>query len=389
VAKVAKQFAMPLGLVAEAELVALLHDLGKYAERFQARLRNPRIHGINHWAAGARKAADLKAPLVDYAVDGHHTGLPTFGDLRQSLLKMGDGSASRELTGCDESVSELIRCFEGDGLRVPSAPARRQEPPFAAALRTRMLFSCLVDADFLDTEQHFNSEASRQRAVPPLQAEVALRILLEHLHSKPADGPVNQLRRRLLTDCLSAAQQPPGLFTLTAPTGSGKTLASLAFALQHAVHHNANLPTDDPPRFRRVIIVIPYTSIIEQTAGVYRGLFEGVFGPDYVLEHHCAVAPRERKEDKERDAEEERLRRARLAAENWASPLVVTTSVQYFESLFAHKPSDCRKLHNIGRSVVLFDEVQTLPLRLVPSLLSAVNLLVQDYGLTAVFGTAT
>ena len=138
-----------------------------------------------------------------------------------------------------------------------------------------------------------------------------------------------------------------------------------------------------------MIVVIPYTSIIEQTARVYRELFEGVFGPDYVLEHHSAVAPRERKEDRGLDAEEDRLRRARLAAENWASPLVVTTNVQFFESLFSNRPSDCRKLHNIGRSVVLFDEVQTLPPRLVPSLLSAVCLLTRDYGVTAVFMTAT
>jgi CRISPR-associated endonuclease/helicase Cas3 len=216
-----------------------------------------------------------------------------------------------------------------------------------------------------------------------------LEILLRELKSKPADGEVNALRRRLLSDCLAATTKPPGLFTLTAPTGSGKTLSSLAFALQHIVDHNAGLSSGDPRRFRRVIVVIPYTNIIEQTARIFRDLFEQAFGDDYVLEHHSAVAPRERKEDRGLDAEEERLRRARLAAENWASPVVVTTNVQFFESLFSNRPSDCRKLHNIGRSVVLFDEVQTLPSRLVPSLLTAVHLLVRDYGVTAVFMTAT
>ncbi|HZM04841.1 MAG TPA: CRISPR-associated helicase Cas3', partial [Candidatus Saccharimonadales bacterium] len=161
------------------------------------------------------------------------------------------------------------------------------------------------------------------------------------------------------------------------------------FALKHIARHNSALPLNDWRRFRRVVVVIPYTSIIEQTVKVYRKLFEEPFGPDYVLEHHSAVAPRERKEDSGRDAENERLRRARLAAENWSSPLVVTTNVQFFESLFSNRPSDCRKLHNIGRSVVLFDEVQTLPPRLVPSLLSAVRLLTRDYGVTAVFMTAT
>jgi CRISPR-associated endonuclease/helicase Cas3 len=247
-----------------------------------------------------------------------------------------------------------------------------------------MLLSCLVDADRLDTEAHFDASQAAERVVPNLQPEHALQLLRQCLASKPADGSVNALRQQLLHDCLSAATKSPGLFTLTAPTGSGKTLASLAFALQHIVHHNARLDENDPRRFRRVIVVIPFTSIIEQTARVYRELFEPAFGPDFVLEHHSSVAPRERKEDQGRDSEDERLRRARLATENWASPLVVTTNVQFFQSLFSNRPSDCRKLHNIGRSVVLFDEVQTLPTRLVPSLLSGVSLLVRDYGVSPV-----
>ena len=143
-----------------------------------------------------------------------------------------------------------------------------------------MIFSCLVDADFLDTEKHFDPEAAKQRVVPELQAGKALSHLIAHLdllQAKSADGPVNRIRRQLLADCLSAAEQPSGLFTLTAPTGSGKTLASLAFAIKHITHHNAALPEGDPRRFRRVIVVIPYTSIIEQTAQVYRELFERAF----------------------------------------------------------------------------------------------------------------
>ena len=388
VAELANAFASAMALETEASLARLLHDLGKYAERFQARLDDNSIHGINHWAADARQAAELRASLVDDAIDGHHTGLPAAGDLRQTLLKMAD--PSRELTGCRELVTELKVRLVSDGLQLPAAPARRQEDPFAAALRTRMLFSCLVDADFLDTEKHFDSKATAQRVVPTLLPERALALLQAALAAKPSAGPVNQLRRELLAECLSAAAEPQGLFTLTAPTGSGKTLASLAFALRRIAHHNAALPADDPRRLRRIIVVIPYTSIIEQTARVFRELFETEFGEDYVLEHHSAVTPRERKEDTGRDAEEERLRRARSAAENWASPLIVTTTVQFFESLFAYKPSDCRKLHSIARSVVLFDEVQTLPAPLVPSLLSAVCLLTQEpYGATAVFMTAT
>lgn len=396
VAALARGFATPLALGEEAELAGLLHDLGKYANRFQQRLHNPSIHGINHWAAGTAQSAAMKAWAVAFASDGHHTGIPALNDstagisLRQTVEKFASPETRAELTGqCPESLEELLARLAMDGISLPAFAAHPIKDKFAEALRTRMLFSCLVDADFLDTEQHFDKSMPGLRVAPGLRAEEALARLQQDLGSKPSAGPVNALRRQLLQDCLKAAERQPGLFTLTAPTGSGKTLASLAFALKHITHHNAALATDDPRRFRRVIVVIPYTSIIEQTAQVYRKLFEEAFGPDYVLEHHSAVAPRERKEDSGRDAEEERLRRARLATENWASPLVVTTNVQFIESLFSNRPSDCRKLHNIGRSVVLFDEVQTLPPRLVPSLLSAVRLLTRDYGVTAVFMTAT
>jgi CRISPR-associated helicase Cas3/CRISPR-associated endonuclease Cas3-HD len=395
----ARVFAAPFGLANEAELAGLLHDLGKYAERFQGRLRNPAICGINHWAAGAYCATALKAWAAAFAADGHHTGIPPLnsGDtegssLRETKERFANPNYRLQWTGqCPESVEDLLARFIADGLKLPpfSPRAIQKEHYFEEALRTRMLFSCLVDADFLDTEAHFNGDLTELRSVPDLQPEQAETILLNYLNSKRGDGPVNTLRRQLLKDCLAAAARSPDLFTLTAPTGSGKTLSSLAFALRHIVHHNSKLAANDPTRFRRIIVVIPFTSIIEQTAGVYRELFEEQFGSDYVLEHHSAVAPREQKEEQGRDAEEERLRRARLASENWASPIVVTTNVQFFQSLFSNRPSDCRKLHNVGRSVVLFDEVQTLPTRLVPSLLSGVKLLVRDYGVTAVFMTAT
>jgi CRISPR-associated endonuclease/helicase Cas3 len=397
VASLAKKFAAPLGLEAEAELAGLLHDLGKYAARFQQRLRNPRIHGINHWAAGTAHAAKQKAWAVAFAADGHHTGIPALNEneaglpLRTTVQTFDKLDGRMEITGqCPESLGELIARFEQDGLKLPNLSPQPITDKFAEALRTRMAFSCLVDADFLDTEQHFDANQSHERIAPELQPERALEILKTHLASKPADGTVNALRKQLLNDCLNAAARAPGLFTLTAPTGSGKTLSSLAFALQHIAHHNVQLGENDPQRFQRIIVVIPYTSIIEQTARIFRDeLFESGFGEDYVLEHHSAVAPRERKEDKGCDAGEDRLRRARLATENWVSPIVVTTNVQFFESLFSNRPSDCRKLHNIARSVVLFDEVQTLPPKLVPSLLSAVRLLTRDYGVTAVFMTAT
>lgn len=392
VAKLARHFAEPLGLAPEAELAGLLHDLGKYSERFQARLEDNSIHGVNHWAAGANQASVLKLWASAFAIDGHHTGIPPLGGgegLKQTILKVRDDKLRLEFTRCGESLDQLLARFTADGLTLPDVRQRSIEDRFAETLRTRLLFSCLVDADFLDTEKHFDSSNRERRVVPALQEEQCLQLLIDALGNKPTDGEVNRLRKHLLADCLAAAENASGLFTLTAPTGSGKTLSSLAFALKHIQCLNAGLAKDDPRRFRRIVVVIPYTSIIEQTAKVYRDLFESAFGPDYVLEHHSAVAPRERDQDSGFDAEEERLRRARLAAENWSSPLVVTTNVQFFESLFSNRPSDCRKLHNIGRSVVLFDEVQTLPARLVPSILSAVRLLARDYGVTAVFMTAT
>ncbi len=394
VAERAGQFAAPCGLTDEARLAGLLHDLGKYGKRFQQRLADPSIRGVNHWAHGAY-AAWQWSRIVAFAVDGHHTGIPAAKHdydrlrcLKNTLKDFKFGSGANPETNIAESVETLLKRLKQEGLTIPTI-ARKESFDFASALRTRMLFSCLVDADFLDTENHFDSNRSQSRSVPSLSEETAFQVVTEHLQDLSGQGTVNRMRRQLLADCLSKAKLPPGLFSLTAPTGSGKTLSSLAFALKHCRHHNAGLPAASADRFRRIIVVIPFTSIIEQTAKVFRDLFEPVFGPDYVLEHHSAVAERELGSDLGRDAEDTRIRRARLAAENWSSPLVVTTSVQFFESLFAHKPSRCRKLHNIARSVVIFDEVQTLPPRLAPSLLSMVNCLTRDYGVTAVFCTAT
>ncbi|MFZ5493772.1 MAG: CRISPR-associated helicase Cas3' [Verrucomicrobiota bacterium] len=392
VAELAAKFAAPFGASDEARLAGLLHDLGKYAARFQQRLNDSSILGVNHWSVGSAEAFVRRALGAAFAIEGHHTGIPAYLEndeetglecLKERIWKLRSPSAS-EVNGFPESLDELLARYNAENPTPPKTLAdNRSGQDFATALHTRMLFSCLVDADFLDTEVHYNEHQSRLRTTPQLQPERALSLLLTSLSKRSAEGVVNQLRRRLLADCLANAAKPPGLFTLTAPTGSGKTLSGLAFALAHAKAHTKS------HGHRRVIVVIPYTSIIEQTASAYRNLFEPEFGPHYVLEHHSAVAPRERKEDTARDAEDERLRRTRLAQENWDAPLVVTTSVQFFESLFGHKPSQCRKLHNIARSVVLFDEVQTLPLKLVPSLLSSVNLLVKDYGVSAVFGTAT
>lgn len=396
VARLARLHGAPLGLGEEAELAGLLHDLGKYAHRFQQRLESPgTVSGVNHWAAGAFVANRLKYRPVAFAIDGHHTGIPAYrgtenGEpLEQTLRWFADANSRQEKSKCAESDDDLLSLLKSDNITLPAPQATRCPDAFANAMRTRMLFSCLVDADFLDTEHHFDTSISPFRTVPGLQPKRALELLMAHMRTFSKGGAVNQTRARLLEDCIAASQTPQGLFTLTAPTGSGKTLASLAFALNHILQHNAKLSPNDPQCLRRIIVVIPFTSIIEQTARVYRELYENVMGDNYVLEHHSSVALEEPSGKLDDDSVAASIRQARLATENWASPLVVTTNVQFFHSLFGNKPGTSRKLHNIGRSVVLFDEVQTLPPRLVPSLLSGIQCMVRDYGASAVFMTAT
>lgn len=213
--------------------------------------------------------------------------------LQQTLLKFADSQARKDLTSCAESGDDLLALLEADGITLPTPSPTRLPDAFANSVRTRMLFSCLVDADFLDTERHFDASISPMRHAPDLQPVRALELLTAKVRTFNTGGMVNQTRACLFEDCLAAGQQPQGLFTLTAPTGSGKTLASLAFALSHITQQNARLSQDDPQRFRRIILVIPFTSIIEQTARVYRELFKEVLGDDYVLEHHSSLAPEE------------------------------------------------------------------------------------------------
>ena len=231
-----------------------------------------------------------------------------------------------------------------------------------------MLFSCLVDADFLDTEQF---SIGRRRYPVKLDAPLLLKRLQAHRGKFDASGELNQLRNRVFEDCLAKAAEPTGFFSLTVPTGGGKTLSSMAFALEHARRHG----------MQRVIVVIPYLSIIEQNAAEYRKVLdpqnEGI-----VIEHHSAVVTKDDEEEQGRSPEE-------LAAENWDAPVIVTTSVQFIESLFANRTSKCRKLHNIANSVVLLDEVQTLPSHLLNPLLHVLRDLQKHYRTSFVFSTAT
>jgi len=385
-------YADAFGASDEAKLAGILHDLGKYGDLFQRRLQGKERH-IDHWSAGVHAAITKgKALAAALAIQGHHVGLQQASKDVLNELLLWVGSSSREkrdnVSLSDANTTALFDRFKQDGLSVPHVAQGlypRWDTTAAAMLDVRMLFSALVDADFVETEAHF--EGRYREKGPTLNPAEALEILRAHIaevaQKSDASDTIKRLRADLLGACLEKAKQPPGLFTLTAPTGSGKTLAMLAFALKHAAKHD----------LRRVVTVIPYLSIIEQTAAVYRDAFRDRFDSDrYVIEHHSMANARsdERKtKDDDQGSAKEPPPIARLLAENWDAPIIVTTSVQFLESLFANRPGPCRKLHRLAKSVILFDEVQTLPVSLAIPTLATLSHLSARYGATVVFSTAT
>lgn len=376
----------------EAGLAGLLHDLGKYGDLFQARLRGE-AQGLDHWSQGAWVALmQHKAIASALAIQGHHIGLqcadePSLRGLNPRVLSK---QHPLKLSLSDGEVDRLLTRLQTDGLD-PTKPEAAFAWPFsniAAMLDVRMLFSALVDADFLDTEAHFNGTAQgkvyRPKG-PKLRPDKALEILYNHMaelrkqKAAACESRVLAARDALWGATTKAGQRPPGLWTLTAPTGSGKTLAMLNFALDHARVRAGRLD--------RIIMVIPYLTIIEQTAHIYRQIFETYFGEHYVLEHHSLTGLGE--ENTRQDAESESERMRRLLSENWDAPIIVTTNVQLLESLFSNRPAACRKLHRLARSVILFDEAQALPAKLAVPTLAALSHLSAEYGTSVVFATAT
>ncbi len=352
-------------------LAGLWHDLGKFSEEFQQRLKGAPLP-VDHSTAGARHTAGAQpfGPLISYLISGHHAGLADGCYLFQDRFKktIPDWFATAQASGIPLDLSlcnpPLTRPNAGND---------------AMAFMLRFFFSCLVDADFLATEAFMNQNQAKLRADWPGDIiSKMLPVLEDHLTSKFAnsdDTPVNQAREHVRKACFTAASGNSGFFSLTVPTGGGKTLSSLLFALRHA-HLQGH---------RRIIYVIPFTSIIRQNADVFRTAFAGLskeIGCDIVLEHHSKFEPKPNPEDNEKDLH-------RLASENWDAPIIVTTNVQFFESLFANRTSSCRKLHRIARSVIIFDEVQALPSRLLHPILRSLNFLVKDFGCTAVLCTAT
>jgi CRISPR-associated endonuclease/helicase Cas3 len=389
-------YATVFGAADEAWLAGVLHDLGKYGPRFPRRLAGQET-GIDHWSAGAWAAINqFKSVAAAMAIHGHHLGLSQIcNDFLNGLnpAKLLNHHPLGLKLSSDEGVDSLLGHLKEE-VGLPAAPTNPLYGPrlmtsAAAMCDVRMLFSTLVDADFLETEAHFNpgpgGERSYRASGTELNAVLALQALDEHLDGltrKPnASEDVARLRSDLLAACRAAARGPKGVFNLSAPTGSGKTLAMLAFALQHAATHG----------LRRIVMVIPYLSIIDQTARVYREVLAPRFGEQYVLEHHSLAGTRPEGVANGGDADnEDKVRRtARLLSENWDAPIVLTTSVQLLESLFANRPSACRKLHRLAQSVILFDEVQTLPPHLAPATLATLSHLADRYGSTVVFATAT
>ncbi len=395
VARRAREFAERFNAAEWGYLAGLWHDVGKYSEAFQRYLRSApgadyhllEVEGeaagappgprIDHTSAGAQHAVEMIEILgliLAYPIAGHHAGL---------LDAIADGACM------DRRLKKRVESWEQGLGRLPEARTppplpdflraalnnRRGDPQGAAftfAFFTRMLFSCLVDADYLDTERFMDRK--RADARPSWPSDILSRMeeaLDAHVERLPAGNDLVTVKRREVREAsLQAAGLQPGLFSLTVPTGGGKTLSSLAFALRHARKHG----------LERIVYVIPFTSIIEQNAGVFRKVMGSLVKAgitDPVLEHHSAV-----------DAGQETLE-SRLATENWDAPLVVTTSVQFYESLFANRTSRCRKLHNLARSVIILDEAQKLPVDYLRPCLLALRELATNYGASVVLCTAT
>lgn len=364
-AELAEAFGAVFGCGEQAKAAGLYHDIGKYSAEFQKRLLGAEIR-VDHSTAGMQEMLKLNQLEIAFAIAGHHGGLPDggsrFDDDGASLYSRGRRKVCDYGGWQSEAVSPLI----------PPPPDFCGDR-FAQSFYIRMLFSCLVDADFLDTESFMNgAPLPRGEFETPEKLLEKTRARAKSLLSAPPGKAINEIRNKILQACIDSGKESErGLFTLTVPTGGGKTFASLAFALEHAVKNSMD----------RVIYVVPYTSIIDQTVEKFRE----ILGAKNVLAHYSG-ADCFSKDEEDLSADEYRLL---LASENWDAPVIVTSAVQFFESLFANRPAKCRKLHNIANSVLIFDEAQTLPNDYLRPCSAAMAQLIMHYRCSAVLCTAT
>ncbi len=322
------------------KICGLLHDFGKYQPAFQNYLINGGKRGsVPHasWGAGyARIYKHIEASIV---IDGHHKGLPDRAGWKSDTAPYVHGDAA----GFDDIVKKFLQDVKIDEGDIKPPSKIKFDELSQHELFTRYLFSSLTDSDWLSTEEHFDKTKSSFRGDYSLPVNVMINKLEAELSGKSKEGSINKLRNKARIEALEMAGLPPAFYSLALPTGLGKTLTSLSWALHHAKQNELN----------RIIIVLPYINIIDQTAQILKDLF----GEEWVLEHHSSY--NEELEDDENLSSVQQ--RKQLACENWDYPIIVTTTVQFFESLFSNKPSKCRKIHNIAESVVIFDEVQTIP----------------------------
>lgn len=359
----AETFAAEFGAAANGKLCGLAHDIGKYSDEFQLRLRGGKK--VDHATAGAIECFKIKAAFEAVCVIGHHSGLPNVGhkdaDTTESQTFFG-----RKLRAEQGGIPDYRKNWNGH-IALPQDYFRPSGRGFATAFYIRMLYSCLVDADYIDTETFMNGDAGRGNYEPLSALCDKLTAYISKWNNPTRE--IDILRQKILNSCIEKASAPRGIFSLTVPTGGGKTVASMAFALTHAVANS----------MKRIIYVIPYTSIIEQNAKVFRD----ILGQENVVEHHSSVSY-----ELSENADELEYRSA-LATENWDAPVIVTTAVQFFESLYANRSSKCRKLHNIANSVIIFDEAQMIPSNNLRPCVAAIAELVRAYNATAVLCTAT
>ena len=373
VSELAGKFAAEFGEDEAGKLVGLYHDIGKFSEEFQRYIRQETKERVDHSTAGAKELFNKKNPvtlIAAFCIAGHHGGIPfaSIPNLLQQEQKTFYARIAKKIPRYDNYIFFVPSVYNFN-----SKLLMKCDSIFSIMFYTRMLFSCLVDADFLDTEK-FMSKGKVQRGNFATLRELSLifddYIIKNFLNKKNAryNEPINKRRRKILQESISSGKNTSeNLMSLTVPTGGGKTISSMAFAFANAVKNGR----------RRIIYVIPYTSIIEQNAKV----FSDIFGGENVVEHYSGA------EYNDTNSEEGNIKR--LATENWDAPIIVTTNVQFFESLFSNRTSKCRKLHNISNSVIIFDEAQMIPEGFLKPCLKSIEQLTKQYNCTAVICTAT